>query len=185
MLKSSLNALLINAITQNRRDFLLAESGADGSQCWSKPKCQCELDRKSATLNHRKCTTWINVFLKSFQKDGHTMAHFDAAVCGHISCVSQTNVVRRECCFFSSILVFCQSYRRCRTKRFIFSILEEDTAMYQCIAATKSLQTLSLNNMLVKCIFPHTLLFFPLWWIVSKQHNAVNGCSVLQVNVLH
>ncbi len=130
----------------------------------------------------------MNAFLKPFQKAGHTMAHFDAAVCGHIGCVGQTNVVQREFCFFSSFLFFCQWYQLCWTKRFIFSIFEEDTAKYQCIPATKSLQTLFLNNMLVKCIFclfssPHSLS--SPWWLVSKQHNAVNGCSLLQVNILH
>lgn len=114
---------------------------------------------------------WINAFLKPFQKAGHTIAHFDGAVCGHIGCVGQTNVVQRDFCFFSSFVFFCQRYQWCRTKRFIFSILKEDTAMYQCIPATKSLQTPFLNNMVVKRIFSlfpsSSLSLFPM--VACKQ----------------
>lgn len=41
----------------------------------------------------------MNAFLKPFQKAGHTIAHFDPAVCGHIGSVGQTNVILRELCF--------------------------------------------------------------------------------------
>lgn len=132
------------------------------------------------------------IFKSLFKKAGHTIAHSDGAVCGHVGCVGQTNVVgrKRGVLFFSPpSFFFCQCYQWYRTKRFIFSILGEDTAMYQCIPPAKSLQTFFLNNMLVSVSSP-PLLFslhsvFAVACISSKQHDAVNERSAaLQVNLL-
>lgn len=55
----------------------------------------------------------------------------------------------------------------------------------QCIPVTNSRHCTLLSP--ITCfvsLSPHHSVS-PLWWLISKQHSDVNGCSVLQGNVLH
>lgn len=88
------------------------------------------------------------IFKGLFKKPDTQIAHFDAAVCGRIGYISQTNVIRWVL-FLFSFLLLSQCYQQCWTHCFIFSFLKEDTAVYQNIPSPQLLQTHFLNNTLV------------------------------------
>lgn len=134
------------------------------------------------------------IFKAFSKKAGHTIAHSDPAVCGQIGGVGQTNVILREFCFFFFFL-----------SSFLFSVsriggVGQSVSSVQSLK--KTLRCISVSQPPSRCtLFPSitclssvspplSLSSFlppspPTWRFVSKQHNAVNAGTVLQVNVLH
>lgn len=105
------------------------------------------------------------IFKAFSKKAGHTIAHSDPAVCGHIGGVGRTNVILREFCFFFFFLSsFLFSVSRIGGVGQSVSSVQSLKKTLRCISVSQppSRCTLfSLNNMLVKCISTPQPLFFP------------------------
>lgn len=149
----------------------------------------------SDTKSSQKTCDWINAFLKPFQKSRtHNNSFWPSGLWAHRRC-------RPDKCDPERVLFFFFFFSPPSSSLSVVSVVS-DKAFHlfnpwrrHCDASVfPSHQAAAHSFPSITCLSsvspPLSLSSFlppprPTWWFVSKQHNAVNAGTVLQVNVLH